>query len=108
MCEQSQSEQQEQYSNMVNTNTILLSFECWLKYIEGFTKGLEATEKVNSILVLDCIGEIMEGMRGIKQDVLRILQYCENILEENERLKLPTTETLLIEEKSEEEQDEHM
>lgn len=107
MCEKSQEEQQEQYSNMVNSNTILLSFECWLKYIEGFTKGLEATDKVNSILVLDCIGEIMEGMRNIKQDVTHILQHCEMILEENEKLKLPSTETLLLE-KKEEESDEYL
>ena len=46
------------YSSIVTSNSILLSLDCWGKYIEGFVKGLQSSDKVNTSCVLDCIGEI--------------------------------------------------
>lgn len=79
--------EQENYSSMVNGNTILLSLDGWIKFIEGFTKGLQTTEKVNSSAVLDCIGEILEGMISFKLQITNLFLHCEKILQENERLK---------------------
>lgn len=77
----------EEYSKMVNGNTILLRLEGWIKYIEGFTKGLETTDKVSSMAVLNCVGEILEYMTSFKTELITLLLYCEGILEENEKLK---------------------
>lgn len=74
-------------SSMVNGNTILLAFEGWIKYIEGFIKGLQTTEKVNSTAVLDCVGEVLEYMVTLKSNITRLLIYCETVLQENEMLK---------------------
>jgi hypothetical protein len=79
--------EKEQYSSMVNHNTILLSLEGWIKYIEGFTKGLQTTETVNSVAVLDCVGEILEFMTSFKNQLCKLLIHCEQILQENETLK---------------------
>jgi hypothetical protein len=79
--------QVEDYSRMVNSNTILLSLEGWIKFVEGFTKGLQTTDKVSSIAVLDCVGEILEYMTSFKNDIIKLFQYCENILVENEKLR---------------------
>ena len=81
-------ENQEQYSTMVNHNTILLAFEGWIKYIEGFSRGLQTTKTVDASSVMDCIGEIMEYMRTLRTDVLSILQHCEIVLEKQEQLQL--------------------
>lgn len=74
-------------SNILFSNNILLLLECWTKYIEGFTKGLQTSEKVNSASVLDCIGEVLEFMTSFKKQLLDLFTYCESILEENEKLK---------------------
>lgn len=80
-------DEQEQYCSMVNGNTILLSLEGWIKYIEGFTKGLQTTDKVSSTAVLDCVGEILEYMTGFKNQLISLLLHCEKILQENDNLK---------------------
>ena len=79
--------QQEAYSSMVNHNTILLSFEGWIKYIEGFCRGLQTTKTVDAAQVLDCVGEIMEYMKTLRLDILDILQHCENVLDKDEQLE---------------------
>ena len=76
-----------QDSSIILNNEMLLSLEGWLKYIEGFTKGIQSAEKVNSSLVLDCIGEILDYMVKLKVDLRSLLIYCEKILVENEELK---------------------
>ena len=76
-----------QDSSVILNNDMLLSLEGWLKYIEGFTKGIQSAEKVNSSLVLDCIGEILDYMVKLKMDLRCLLVYCEEILKENEELK---------------------
>lgn len=89
---------QEQYSSMVNHNTILLSLEGWIKYIEGFTKGLQTTEMVNSAAVLDCVGEILEFMTSFKNQISKLLIHCEKILEEAENDKSDSN-IIMIEQK---------
>lgn len=93
----------EDYSSIVKSNSILLSLDCWGKYIEGFVKGLQSSDKVNTSCVLDCIGEILEFMNSFKPKLSKLFDHCENILEENkqlkEKLKSYETEILLIEEK---------
>lgn len=79
--------QQETFSSMVNHNTILLSFEGWIKYIEGFCRGLQTTKTVDAAQVLDCVGEIMEYMKTLRKDILDILQYCEDVLDKDEQLE---------------------
>lgn len=86
MCREDD-EKKEEYSRMVNGNTILLSLEGWIKFVEGFTKGLNTTDKVSSSAVLDCIGEIMEYMISFRRNLVDLLVHCENVLEENEHLK---------------------
>lgn len=80
--------EQESYSSMVNANTMLLSFEGWIKYIEGFTKGLSSTKQVDSTIVLDCVGEILEYMNTLRNQLYNLLVHCEDILEKNETLEL--------------------
>lgn len=80
-------ESNEEYSKMVNGNTILLALEGWIKYIEGFTKGLQTTDKVSSNAVLDCVGEILEYMTTFRNQLIQLLLHCESILQENEDLK---------------------
>ena len=77
----------EDYSRMVNGNTILLSLEGWIKFVEGFSKGLQTTDKVSSSAVLDCIGEIMEYMTAFRKQLVDLFLHCEKVLEENETLK---------------------
>ena len=84
--------QQEEYAGMVNSNTILLSFEGWIKYIEGFVRGIQTTEKVNSEVVMDCVGEILEYMTQLRTQVQNILVHCEKVLTENEDLLLENKE----------------
>lgn len=79
------SQEIENYSSMVNGNTILLSLEGWIKYIEGFTKGLQTTDKVSSAAVLDCVGEILEYMTTFKTQLISLLFHCEKILQESEK-----------------------
>ena len=92
---------QEEYSSMVNNNTILLRLEGWIKYIEGFTKGLQTTDMVNSAAVLDCIGEIMEFMSSFRNQISKLFIHCEQILSENEELNT-NKELALLENKNKE------
>lgn len=75
----------EEYNSMVNTNTMLLSFEGWIKYIEGFSRGLQTTKTVDAGTVFDCIGEIMEYMKSLKGQIVDLLLHCEEILETKEK-----------------------
>ena len=77
----------EDYASIVNNNAILLSFEGWVKFVEGFTKGISSTKTVESKLVLDCIGEILEYMQTLRKNLSSLLGYCENILEKQEILE---------------------
>jgi predicted nuclease with TOPRIM domain len=98
----------EEHNSMVNTNTMLLSFEGWIKYIEGFSRGLQTTKTVDAGMVFDCVGEIMEYMKQLKGQICQLLihceqqlidaelkdtqasqlqQQCEKLLQENEQLK---------------------
>ena len=91
------------YSSIVASNSILLSLDCWGKYIEGFVKGLQSSDKVNTSCVLDCIGEILEFMSSFKPKLTKLFEHCEKILRENqelkEKLRSYEQEALLIEEK---------
>ena len=87
MDEESNQQTQEEYSEMVNSNTILLSFEGWIKYIEGFVRGIQTTDKVSSNVVMDCIGEVLEFMTQLRIQIQDILNYCEEVLEKNELLE---------------------
>jgi len=78
--------EQESYSSMVNGNAILLSFEGWIKYIEGFTRGLGSSKTVDSMSVLDCVGEILEYMQTFRKQLAALLIHCEECLEQNELL----------------------
>lgn len=78
---------QEQYSEMVNHNTILLKFGGWIQYVEGLARGLEAAKSVDASSVLECVGEIMEYMKTLKRDIMDILAYCESVLEKEEKLE---------------------
>lgn len=73
--------------NAIMSNEMLLSLEGWLKYMEGFTKGIGSSEKVSSSLVLECITEVLEYMTVLKKDLRVLLFHCEGILRENEQLK---------------------
>ena len=80
-------QQQEEYSSMVNGNTILLSFEGWIKFIEGFTKGISTTKTVEASAVLDCVGEILEYMQTLRGNLFKLLEHCELALERSELLE---------------------
>lgn len=87
MGKKGENKQQEDYSSMVNNNTILLSFEGWIKYIEGFIRGISSSKTVDSNVVLDCVGEILEYMQTLRTNLLTLLQFCEEVLEKNEILE---------------------
>ena len=100
-------QEQEEYSSMVNANSMLLGFEGWIKYIEGFTKCLSSTKTVDSNVMMDCVGEILEYMNTLRQSLYKLLVHCETILEEQETLqkenqelkqKLQILESIKIEE----------
>ena len=74
----------QEINSMVQSSTMLLSFEGWIKYIEGFSRGLQSTKTVDSSLVFDCICEIMEYMKSIKGQMTDLLVYCESVLEKEE------------------------
>lgn len=78
----------EEYTSMANNNAILLSFEGWIKYIEGFTKGLDTAKSVDASAVMICIGEMLEYMNGLRTKLVLLLTHCEKILEKNECLEL--------------------
>lgn len=77
----------EEYISMANQNAILLSFEGWIKYIEGFTKGIDTARTVDASAVMICIGEMLEYMNGLRKSLVSLLTHCENVLEENEILQ---------------------
>lgn len=79
--------EEENYSTMVNNNAILLSFEGWVKYVEGFSRGIGSSKTVESSLVLDCVGEILEYMQQLRKKLSALLTHCESILEQNELLQ---------------------
>ena len=58
----------------------------YIKYIEGFSRGLQTTKTVDAGSVLDCVGEIMEYMKTLKGDILDLLQHCENIMEQHDEV----------------------
>ena len=80
-------DKQEEYSSTVNNNAVLLSFEGWIKFVEGFTKGISSTKTVDSNNVLDVIGEILEYMNTLRKNLSSLLSYCEGILAKQELLE---------------------
>lgn len=79
--------EQESYSSTVNNNTILLSFEGWIKYIEGFIRGISTAKTVEAASVLDCIGEVLEYMQTLRKNLLALLTHCEMTLDRMEKLE---------------------
>ena len=77
-------EKDQEINSMVQSSTMLLSFEGWIKYIEGFSRGLQSTKTVDSSMVFDCICEIMEYMKSTKGQMTDLLIHCESILEQEE------------------------
>lgn len=69
---------------MVQFSTMLLSFEGWIKYIEGFSRGLQTTKTVDASEVFDCVAEIMEYMKMLKGQITDLLLHCESVLEQEE------------------------
>lgn len=104
MCKEKQ-KQEEQESNVINSNMILLSFEGWIKFITGFIRGIQSTPTVNSSVVMDCVGEVLEYMVKTKKDITKVLEYCETVLEDNEKLQQENTELRQSLEQLEEEVD---
>lgn len=78
----------EEYNSMVNSNTMLLSFEGWIKYIEGFSRGLQTTKTVDAGTVFDCVGEIMEYMKQLKGQIVGLLLHCEEVLQQEEQCNI--------------------
>ena len=77
-------EKDQEMNSMVQSSTMLLSFEGWIKYVEGFSRGLQTTKTVDAREVFDCIGEIMEYMKSLKGQIMDLLMYCESVLEKEE------------------------
>lgn len=67
-------------NSMVQSSTMLLTFEGWIKYIEGFSRGLQTTKTVDASQVFDCVGEIMEYMKTLKGQLMGLLMHCEETL----------------------------
>lgn len=77
----------EKESKAINGNSLLLSLEGFIKYIEGLNKGIQAAASVNPQIVTECIGEVLEYMVVMKNDLKSVLLVCEDILEQDETLK---------------------
>lgn len=71
-------------NSMVQSSTMLLTFEGWIKYIEGFSRGLQTTKTVDASQVFDCVGEIMEYMKTLKGQLMNLLIHCEDVLTQEE------------------------
>ena len=80
-------EELEENSSMSNNNDILRSFGEWIRYIEGFTRGIGSAKTVEASQVLDCVGEVLEFMKVFKNNLISLLTYCEQILIKNEELE---------------------
>lgn len=101
-------EKEIKYDNTILENPILLQFEGFIKFISGFLRGIESVEKVNSSVVVDCMGEMLEFLNSSKEDIMKLFKHCETVLAENESLleevkqlheKLEASDVPLIEEK---------
>lgn len=79
-------DKKEEESKVINGNVILLSFEGFIKYIEGLNRGIQAASSVNSQVVTECIGEVLEYLTTSKNDIKALLLACEEVLKENETL----------------------
>jgi len=77
-------EKEQDINSMVQSSTMLLSFEGWIKYIEGFSRGLQTTKTVDAAQVFDCVAEIMEYMKTLKGQIMDLLMYCESVLEKED------------------------
>jgi predicted nuclease with TOPRIM domain len=77
-------EKDQEINSMVQSSTMLLSFEGWIKYVEGFSRGLQTTKTVDAREVFDCVGEIMEYMKSLKGQIMELLLHCESVLEKEE------------------------
>lgn len=77
-------EKEQNLNSIVQSSTMLLTFEGWIKYIEGFSRGLQTTKSVDSAQVFDCIAEIMEYMKTLKNQLVELLVHCEQVLEEQD------------------------
>lgn len=75
---------EDELNGMVQSSAMLLSFEGWIKYIEGFSRGLQTTKTVDALQVFDCVGEIMEYMKTLKSQLVDLLLHCEDVLEKYE------------------------
>ena len=73
-------------NGMVQSSAMLLSFEGWIKYVEGFSRGLQTTKTVDAREVFDCVGEIMEYMKTLKSQLMELLIHCESVLEKEEEV----------------------
>lgn len=74
-------------SKAINGNSLLLSLEGFIKYIEGLNKGIQSAASVNPQVVTECIGEVLEYMVIMKKDLRAVLLTCEDILNHNEDLE---------------------
>lgn len=77
-------EKEQDLNSIVQSSTMLLAFEGWIKYIEGFSRGLQTTKSVDASEVFDCIAEIMEYMKTLKSQLIELLLHCEQIMEEQD------------------------
>ena len=77
-------QQETELTNMVQSSAMLLTFEGWIKYIEGFSRGLQTTKTVDATQVFDCVGEIMEYMKKLKGQIVDLFVHCEEVLEKEE------------------------
>ena len=65
---------------------MLDKFNGWIKYIEGFMKGIEASKEVKIETFNTCINEIFEGMTQTRNELNAILEHCNDILIKEEEL----------------------
>jgi len=79
-------EKDQELNSIVQSSTMLLTFEGWIKYVEGFSRGLQTTKTVDAREVFDCVGEIMEYMKTLKSQLMELLIHCESVLEKEEEV----------------------
>ena len=88
-------QQETELTNMVQSSAMLLTFEGWIKYIEGFSRGLQTTKTVDATQVFDCVGEIMEYMKQLKGQIVDLFVHCEEVLEKEEVVKIYNEEDFI-------------
>lgn len=77
----------EEESKAINGNSLLLSLEGFIKFVEGLNRGIQSASSINPQIVLESIGEVLEYLVTTKTHLRILLTAFDGILEQKEQLQ---------------------